>query len=90
MLEHREELVGPGVNLVAAHPTDIAPDDRLHIAEKPSVGVLEPADQARRSFDIGEQEGDRPSRQARDVHGVRLEHPLLPLFAQLPIEEPER
>ncbi len=90
LLEHRKELVRPGVDFVSAYPTDICPDDRLHVAEEPGVRVIESPYQARRSFDVGEQEGHRPSRQPRNVHGLRLELALSPLLAQLRIEEAER
>ena len=90
LLEHREEFVCPGVDLVSATPADIGPDDRLHVAKQRRVSVLEPPHQAGGSFDVGEQEGHRPSRQGRDVHGLRLELALTPLFSQLPIEEAQR
>src|SRR2546425_8233275 len=88
--EDREELIRPRVHLVAVRTTHAGPDDRPYVAQEDDVPVSQPVQKARRTFDVREEEGHGPARQARDVDSARLDLSLEPLFAELPVEEPDR
>ena len=75
---------------MAVRTTHAGPDDRPYVAQEHDVPVSQPVQKARRTFDVREEEGHGPARQARDIDGAGLDLPLEPLFAELPVEESER
>ena len=59
----REELVGAGIDLVAAVGADRPSDQVPHSLEQRGIEVPELSDQPGRRFDVGEEQSDHPGRQ---------------------------
>ena len=59
MLEDGEELIGPGVNLVAAGAPHRAADEAARIGQQRCVAVAEALHQSGRVLDVGQQERHR-------------------------------
>src|ERR687892_1926084 len=62
-VEDREEAVALGTDLDASRVDDGLAKDAAVVRQEISVPVLERLDEARRTLDVGEEEGDRPGRQ---------------------------
>ena len=59
-LERGEELVGAGLDLVAARPGDGTTLDRAHLVEQLAVALAEPMDQRGGALDVGHEHRDEP------------------------------
>jgi signal transduction histidine kinase len=85
-----EELIRARVDLVTTGVAHALPDQGPHVTQDRRVSIAELLRQTRGPFDVGEKEGHRAARQARDVPGARLDLGLLALLAQLSVEEADR
>src|SRR5262249_15853843 len=90
LLEDREELVRPGVDLAAAGPKDGLPQNGADVVQKRSIAVTELTQQNGRALDVGHEQGHETGRQGCDGGRGGLGLAVPPLRFELTRDEPHR
>ena len=77
--EDGEELVGTRVDLATACAVHATADDGADVREQRCIAIAEPMQQARRAFDVGQQERDVSRRQGPHLARLRLDPAAQPI-----------
>ena len=88
LFEHREQIVGPGLDHMAVRRGHGAPQDRPHLVDQLAVALLEVLDERGRALDVGHQHRDETGREL-DSFGRGPRPSQLALGAQLAVDEPD-